>query len=128
MFTIPRFKEIINGQTKPIVIVKDVENFDFMRLMKEILLLDLAEILIIGNEFEILNACKKLKINETLLYGIIDPMNYYNLEKEVSLILNETPDFTRKQALKKIKNLDEFGQILLNCKEADLVIEPSQFS
>lgn len=116
-----RIHQLANHNPDALLVFPEGENEAILKLCKPILLDRSAEIIVIGDEIAILNKCKSLKINDTLFYGILNPVHFADFEKWVKEY-QSLNNCNKDEALKNIRNPYVFAQWLIKKGLADVLI------
>ncbi|MFM8513859.1 MAG: phosphate acyltransferase [Bacteroidota bacterium] len=96
---------------------------EVIKLAKAILEEQIAEVVLLGDELEVFDQCKKYRLPESRLYGVINPLNPPDLENLLEEKMEESGETDRKAALKWMKNPLNLAQTLWLRGDVDWVIQ-----
>lgn len=77
---------------------------EVIKLAKAVLEDQIAEVVLMGDELEVFDQCRKYRLPESRLYGVINPQSPPDLENLLDEYMEDSGEQDRKAALKWIKN------------------------
>jgi phosphotransacetylase len=95
---------------------------EVIKLAKVIIQEQLADVLVLGDELEVYDLCRMYRLNETLLYGVVNPADHAEVEYYTELYMDEFEESDVKKASKAIKNPKILAELMLRDEAVDLVI------
>jgi phosphotransacetylase len=81
-----------------------------------------VQVILMGDELEVYDQCRKYRLSESRLYGVINPQNPPNLEDLVDEYMEDSGETDRKTALRWIKTPLNLAHTLWLRGEVDWVI------
>lgn len=111
---------------EPIVCFVNGHDPEVIKLSKVLLNEHISDVLLLGDELEVYELCRIYRLNETLLYGVINPNDHAELEYYVELFMDDSGEEDSKKAAKMVKKPEVLAQLMLQDGAVDLVIEDLQ--
>jgi phosphotransacetylase len=110
----------IEGKNQPVVAFVQGTDEATLRLVKQILQRKVADIILLGNEADVAEACYVYQINDTLLYGVINPKNHPEKEYYVGEYKKLHPEQTNKEISKRLNDPEIFANLMLHLGKIDM--------
>lgn len=107
---------------EPILCFVEGTHPEVIKLAKAVLEDQIAEVVLLGDELEVFDQCRKYRLPESRLYGVINPLNPPDLENLLDDYLEDSGETDRKAALKWIKNPLNLAHTLWLRGDVDWVI------
>jgi phosphotransacetylase len=109
------------GSTPLICFVQGTDP-EVIKLAKILIQEELAEVILLGDELEVYDQCRIYRVNESLLYGVINPADHAEIEYYTDLYLAQHPDEEAKKAARAIKQPEVLAQLMQSDGAVDLFI------
>ncbi|MBM3919012.1 MAG: hypothetical protein FJ344_05885 [Sphingomonadales bacterium] len=109
-------------ETPPIICFVQGTDPEVIKLTKILLQEELAEVILMGDELEVYDQCHIYRVNESLLYGVMNPADHTEIEYYTDLYLELHPDEDPKKAGRVIKRPEVLAQLMQSDGAVDLVI------
>lgn len=106
----------------PIICFVQGTDPEVIKLAKILIQEELAEVILLGDELEVFDQCRIYRVNESLLYGVMNPADHAELEYYTNLYLEQHPGEDPKRANRAIKSPEVLAQLMLSDGAVDLVI------
>lgn len=114
------------NQEEPIICFVNGLDPEVIKLSKILLQEHIADVLLLGDELEVYELCRIYRLNETLLYGVVNPNDHPELEYFIELYMDESGEEDPKKAAKMVKKPEVLANLMLQDGAVDLVIEDLQ--
>lgn len=110
-------------ETPPIICFTQGTDPEVIKLTKILIQEEFAEVILLGDELEVYDQCRIYRVNESLLYGVMNPADHAEMEYYTELYLEQHPEEDPKKASRAIKRPEILGQLMLSDGAVDLVID-----
>lgn len=110
----------------PIVCFANGLDPEVIKLSKVLLNEHITDVLLLGDELEVYELCRIYRLNETLLYGVVNPNDHAELEYFIDLYMEDSGEEDPKKAAKMVKKPEVLANLMLQDGAVDLVIEDLQ--
>jgi phosphotransacetylase len=107
---------------EPILCFVEGSDPEVIKLAKAVLENQIAEVVLLGDELEVFDQCRKYRLPESRLYGVINPANPPDLENLVDETMEDSGETDRKAAIKWIKTPLNLAHTLWLRGDVDWVI------
>lgn len=102
--TVSELLALYKGKDKPLLIFGMPLNDDNLLFAKKLMVSNQADVLLLGNEVEIALKCNKLRINDDMFYGVLNPKDHNDREAWILEIMKQNPELLRKDAIVKAES------------------------
>ena len=109
-------------ETPPIICFVQGTDPEVVKLTKILIQEELAEVILLGDELEVYDQCRIYRVNESRLYGVMNPADHAEIEYYTDLYLEKHPEEDPKKASRAIKRPEILAQLMLSDGVVDLVI------
>lgn len=116
------FLTLIAGKTQPIVVFINGTDASVLRLVKELMFDRKAEMILLGDEADVSQACYENRINDSFLYGVINPKNHPEKEFYLAEYQKLNPEQGRAACVKAVGNSAIFADLMVRLGRADFVV------
>jgi len=106
----------------PIICFVQGADHEVIKLAKILLQEQLAEVILLGDELEIYDQCRIYRVNESLLYGVINPADHAEIEYYTDLYREQHPHEEPKKAGRAVQRPEILAQLMQADGAVDLVI------
>jgi phosphotransacetylase len=107
---------------EPIVVFTEGESDQNLSIAKRLMLDKKADVIVIGDEINITQSCRRLKINETMFYGVLNPRTYPQKEAYLAWIHKQYPELNSEHRKVQSRDIPTFVAYLKSEGIGDLVI------
>jgi len=107
----------------PIICFLNGTDPEVIKTAKALILDHVAEVMVFGDELEVFDVCKMYRLNETMLYGVVNPNDHPELDHYTELYMEENGEEDRKKAMKAVKTPRILAEMLLSEGAIDLYID-----
>lgn len=111
---------------EPIVCFVNGQDPEVIKLSKVLLNEHICDVMLLGDELEVYELCRIYRLNETLIYGVINPNDHAELEYFVDLYMADSGETDPKKAAKMVKKPEVLADLMLQDGAVDLVIADLQ--
>jgi phosphotransacetylase len=123
MSKLEKIRQWAVDKDSPIICFLNGTNPEVIKTAKALILDRIAEVIVFGDELEVFDVCRMYRLNETMLYGVVNPNDHPELDHYTELYMEENGESDRKKAMKAVKNPLTLAGMLLNEGAIDLYIE-----
>ncbi|MFN3529744.1 MAG: phosphate acyltransferase [Bacteroidia bacterium] len=95
---------------------------EVIKIAKAIISEQIADVLLFGDELEVYDLCRMYRLNETMLYGVVNPADHPEIEYYTEMYMDEFGEEDQKKAVKAIKNPEVLAELMYRDEAVDLVI------
>ena len=106
----------------PIICFVQGTDPEVVKLAKILIQEELAEVMLLGDELDVYDQCRIYRVNESLLYGVINPAEHAEIEYYTDLYLEQHPEEDPKKATRVIKRPEVLAQLMQSDGAVDLFI------
>jgi phosphotransacetylase len=106
----------------PIICFVNGTDPEVVKIAKVLIQEEVAEIMLLGDGLEVYDTCLKYRLNETLLYGVVNPADHPELEYYTEMYAEEFGEEDPKKAAKMVKQPEILAELMLRDEAVDLVI------
>lgn len=112
--------QLCKDKGNPIIALPFSDNEELFLALKKASLEQLAEFLIIGDEIEIEDTCRRVRMNPDSLYGAVNPASNPHLELLARHFQKAEEITDWKAAVKKAKSVETLSEWMVKTGNADL--------
>jgi phosphotransacetylase len=106
----------------PIILFVNGLDPEVVKIAKALIQEDVADIMLFGDELEVFEACRKYRLNETLLYGVVNPVDHAEIEYYIEMYMEDTGEEDPKKAAKMVKKPEVLADLMYRDEVVDLVV------
>lgn len=122
MSKLEKIRQWAADKDSPIICFLEGTEPEVIKIAKALILERIAEVMIFGDELEVFDACRIYRLNETMLYGVINPNDHPELDYYTDLYMEQNGEEDRKKAMKSIKKPEVLAALMLEDGAIDLYI------
>lgn len=122
MSKLEKIRQWAADKDSPIICFLEGTEPEVIKIAKALILERIAEVMIFGDELEVFDACRIYRLNETMLYGVINPNDHPELDYYTDLYMEQNGEEDRKKAMKSIKKPEVLAALMLEDGAIDLFI------
>lgn len=123
MNKLEKIRQWAADKDSPIICFLNGTDAEVIKIAKALILDHVAEILVFGDELEVFDACRMYRLNETMLYGVVNPNDHPELDYYTDLYQDKYDEQDRKKAMRATKNPKILAELMLEDGAIDLYIE-----
>jgi phosphotransacetylase len=128
MSKLEKIRQWAADKDSPIICFLEGTDPEVIKIAKALILEHIAEVMIFGDELEVFDACRIYRLNETMLYGVINPNDHPELDYYTDLYMEQSGEEDRKKAMKTVKKPEVLAELMLEDGAIDLFVPSlSQF-
>jgi phosphotransacetylase len=106
----------------PIILFVNGRDPEVIKIAKALIAEEVADIMLLGDELEVYEACRMYRLNETLLYGVVNPADHAEMEYYIDLYMDDTGEEDPKKAAKMVKKPEVLAELMYRDEVVDLVV------
>ncbi len=123
MSKLEKIRQWAADKDSPIICFLNGTDPEVIKIAKALILDRVAEIMVLGDELEVFDVCRMYRLNETMLYGVVNPNDHPELDLYTELYMEKNGEEDRKKAVKAVKNPKVLATLMLGEGAIDLYIE-----
>lgn len=128
MSKLEKIRQWAADKDSPIICFLEGTDPEVIKIAKALILEHIAEVMIFGDELEVFDACRIYRLNETMLYGVVNPNDHPELDYYTDLYMEQSGEEDRKKAMKTVKKPEVLAELMLEDGAIDLFVPSlSQF-
>lgn len=106
----------------PIICFVNGTDPEVIKIAKVLIQQQIADVLLFGEELEVYDLCRIYRLNETMLYGVINPADHHEIEYYTEMYMEEFGEDDAKKAAKAIKNPEVLADLMFRDEAIDLIV------